>query len=664
MKYVVDLLAIGLASAALACAPASPLRNVGPETTDRGRSPDAAQSCRPQGLYQTPDVAVPYCDVYDSNGREVMGPDHPRRVVGYFASWRTDPGGRHAYLVSDIPWDVVTHVVYAFANIDSAHGIMVENSGNPSNPAIGMEWPDVPGAELDPALPFKGHFNLLSRYKRSYPGVRTLISVGGGAATGGYVDNGSRVASGGFYSMTTLPDGSVNNAGIDAFSRSVVDFLRRYDFDGVDIDYEYPTTTAGAGSPLDQGVIGGRRHHLAGSFVQLMKTLRVALDQASAEDGRYYLLTASVPASAYVLRGMETYQASRYVDFVNIMGYDMHGAWNERAGHAAPLFDTGEDPERGVGTPTLGGIGFLNADWAYHYYRGALAPGRINLGIPYFTRGWRGVEGGDRGLWGQASPGPTLCDAQEGVGRITDCGPGAVGIDDLWTPRRGAEDGGERQGDGLNPLWHSMNLENGILPDYLPRYGLDAADQRDQLTGTYRRYFDEVARASWLWNEQKRVVLSGEDAESLSAKLDYIVGRGIGGIALWELSGDYGWEPEGRDGRGQYGPGTTLTVQAYERFATAPPYQVESSSGPVPMESVDLRVNVIGFPPGDEAAFNFIKPDFMPVLNRLPSLPPADNGAVRLKDGDQFFVRRHFFALKDPADSLGNDLLASGNEGL
>ena len=115
-----------------------------------------------------------------------------------------------------------------------------------------MTWPGIAGAEMDPAYPYTGHFNLLNKFKKQHPAVKTLISVGGWAETGGYFDdNGDRIDSGGFYRMTTNADNSVNVAGINTFADSVVTFLRTYGFDGVDIDYEYPTSNAKAGNPLD-----------------------------------------------------------------------------------------------------------------------------------------------------------------------------------------------------------------------------------------------------------------------------------------------------------------------------------------------------------------------------------------------------------------------------
>ncbi len=152
------------------------------------------ESCRPDGLYKTAGVDVPYCSVYDTEGREKMGADHQRRVIGYFTGWRTGKNGQPSYLVNNIPWDKITHINYAFAHVGSDNKISVGADG-PTNEATGMTWPGVAGAEMDPSLPYKGHFNLLTKYKKQHPDVKTLISVGGWAETGGYFGaDGKRVA--------------------------------------------------------------------------------------------------------------------------------------------------------------------------------------------------------------------------------------------------------------------------------------------------------------------------------------------------------------------------------------------------------------------------------------------------------------------------------------
>ncbi|MFB8775525.1 chitinase C-terminal domain-containing protein [Streptomyces broussonetiae] len=567
------------------------------------------ESCRPDGLYRTPGVAVPYCSVYDSAGREKMGADHQRRLIGYFTGWRTGKDGTPAYLASDIPWDKITHINYAFAHVDAGNRISV-GADSATNAATGMTWPGVSGAEMDATLPYKGHFNLLNKFKKQHPDVKTLISVGGWAETGGYFDDsGKRVDSGGFYSMATNADGSVNQSGIDTFADSAVQFLRKYGFNGVDIDYEYPTSMKDAGNPLDYPVSNARRAGLVKGYAALMKTLREKLDRAGAADGRHYLLTVAAPSSGYLLRGMETFQVQKYLDYVNIMSYDLHGAWNEYVGPNASLFDDGKDAELAAAgvysTSQYGGIGYLNTDWAYHYFRGSMPAGRINIGLPYYTRGFKNVTGGTDGLWGRAPS--TNCPAGSG---LTKCGDGATGIDNLW---HDLDTGGKESPAGSNPMWHAKNLEKGVVGDYVTRYGFPA-DTR--LTGTYARKYDSTLVAPWLWNAEKKVFLSTEDEQSVKAKADYVVDRGIGGTMVWELAGDYAWNAA----EGQYEPGSTLTTAMYEKFRSATPYGARRATIDMPAEALDIDVRFEQFPLGDS---NYPISPKLKITNNTPATLPG-----------------------------------------
>lgn len=572
-------------------------------------------NCRPDGLYQTAGVDVPYCTIYDEEGRELMGADHPRRVIGYFTSWRSGNDPQAAYLVKDIPWDQLTHINYAFVSIGSDGKVNVGDVTDPTNPATGKTWP---GVEVDPALGFKGHFGALATYKQKHD-VKTLISIGGWAETGGHFGaDGNRVADGGFYTMTTNADGSINHAGIEKFATSAVEMMRTYKFDGLDIDYEYPTSMAGAGNPYDKDFMEPRRPYLWASYQELMKVLREKLDAASAQDGIHYMLTIAAPSSGYLLRGMETFDVTKYLDYVNIMTYDLHGAWNDHVGHNAALFDTGKDSELAqwnvYGTAAYGGIGYLNTDWAYHYFRGSMPAGRINIGVPYYTRGWQGVTGGDNGLWGRAAlPNQSECAPGTGEGEKNNCGHGAIGIDNMW---HDTDPKGNEMGAGSNPMWHAKNLEKGIWGSYAQAYGLDPVnDPSDKFVGSYTRHYDDVAVAPWLWNAEKSVFLSTEDKASVEVKADYVIDKEIGGIMFWELAGDYNCyvldangnrttidatEQACAAGNGEYHMGNTMTKAIYDKFKSATPYGNKIATGAIPTEAVDIAVSVGGFKVGDQ----------------------------------------------------------------
>jgi len=344
---------------------------------------------------------------------------------------------------------------------------------------------------------------------------------------------------------------------------------------------------------------------------------------------------------------METFQVSQYLDYINIMTYDLHGAWNDHVGPNAALYDTGEDSELAAwsvySTAAYGGIGYLNTDWAYHYFRGSVPAGRINIGIPYYTRGWQNVEGGTNGLWGRAAlPAQAECPEGTGVGEKNNCGNGALGIDNMWHDLGTA---GNELGAGSNPMWHAKNLENGILGSYATDYGLDPVNEpADALVGTYTRFYENVAKAPWLWNAEKKVFLSTEDEESMTAKVQYVIDNEIGGIMFWELAGDYDWDPARNGGAGEYYMGSTLTSLAHNMMSTAVPYGNTQANRTMPTEVVDLGIEITGFKVGDQ---NY------PIT---PKLRVTNNTGVTLPGGTEFQFDMPTSAPDNAKDQSGGGL--------
>jgi chitinase len=82
-----------------------------------------------------------------------------------------------------------------------------------------------------------------------------------------------------------------------------------------------------------------------------------------------------------------------------LMGYDMHGAWDDFTGHNAPLFERAGEPEDQR---------MLNIHYAVKYWisQGA-SPSKITLGVPIYARTFTLVNSANHGLYDPAS-GPGL----------------------------------------------------------------------------------------------------------------------------------------------------------------------------------------------------------------------------------------------------------------
>ncbi|WP_239009921.1 glycosyl hydrolase family 18 protein [Streptomyces sp. 769] len=525
------------------------------------------EKCRPDGMPRTPGVDTPYCLAYTGEGREWMGKTHDRRVIGYFAGWRTGKDGSPAYRPQNVPWGQITHLNYAFAHV--------------TNNKLAVGDQDVE------------NIRLLNEQKAEHPRVKTLISVGGWSQTRG---------------LYTLVTGSDAQSKIDTFADSAAEFIRQNHFNGVDIDFEYPTSLENTGNPEDWPVSNPVRGELMAGYGKLMKTLREKLDRASAADGTYYLLSSAVSSSGYLVRGMENHDPAKYQDYVDVMAYDFHGTWNGYVGPNAPLYDDGKDTEladAGVySTKEYGGIGYFNTDWAFKHFRGALQAGRINIGIPYYTRGWSDVSGGNQGMWGTSKmPDQSQCPAGTGSGPgappgTRPCGEGARGIDNIWHDTTNA--GGELPA-GTNPMWHAKNLEANIEPNYGSQVGLDPErNASDRLTGNYARHWDDTTKTSWLWNEQKKTFLSTTDTQAVDAVADYVTRSGAGGVMIWELAGDYSC-PATPTAENPCGMGYTMTSRLDEKLGHAGDYgnsRAAGSTAQLPARTANLEVDLVDYPAG------------------------------------------------------------------
>ena len=152
--------------------------------------------------------------------------------------------------------------------------------------------------------------------KEINPSLKTLVSVGGWAfndpgPTRHEFHNIVSTSSKSTPRYSILSDSIVYFAGArKRFIDSVLSYLKKYGFDGIDIDYEYPTAEDRGGSPEDTD-----------NYLALVKEMRSAFSQN-------YLITIAAPASHWYLRHFKIGEMSKYLDFINVMTYDIHGIWD------------------------------------------------------------------------------------------------------------------------------------------------------------------------------------------------------------------------------------------------------------------------------------------------------------------------------------------------
>ncbi len=149
---------------------------------------------------------------------------------------------------------------------------------------------------------------LIRQYKKWNPELKLVLSVGG---WGG----------GGFSGM------AMTEAGRRAFAASCLDAVKKYDLDGIDIDWEYPCSDVAGidADPRDKE-----------NFTLLLQALRDAL-------GCEKIVSVAVGADESCIRNTEMDKVAAILDYIQLMTYDMVGAFSGVSGHHAALGATRGD---------------------------------------------------------------------------------------------------------------------------------------------------------------------------------------------------------------------------------------------------------------------------------------------------------------------------------
>jgi chitinase len=266
-----------------------------------------------------------------------------KRIVGYYTSWSIY---QRDFQVADIPADKLTHVNYAFANLD----------GETGECKLGDIWSD------------DANFRYLGELKEKHPHLKALISVGGWTWSAHFSD----------VALTEESRRHFVESCIDRF------LVGRYEgiLDGIDIDWEFPV-----GGGLAENTT---RPEDRENYTLLMEEFRRQLDELEAESGRHYLLTLAAPAGPDIYANIELERISQYLDWLNLMAYDFHGRLDQITNFHAALYPSAADPA----------ASYLNAHAAVQGYLDAgVPPEKLVLGVPFYGRGWAGVPDIDHGLY-------------------------------------------------------------------------------------------------------------------------------------------------------------------------------------------------------------------------------------------------------------------------
>ncbi|MBP5197559.1 MAG: hypothetical protein J6033_00750 [Lachnospiraceae bacterium] len=388
------------------------------------------------------------------------------RNVMYYGEWSIYSGQNYFY-PGLIDGSQITHLNFAFLDMD-ANGDLVLCDEHADFLAILPEQQGITYGE-----PYAGVLGAMSILRSKYPNMKIGISVGGWTRSGD------------FGAVAADPAKRAH------FAENIAKFVDYLGYDFVDIDWEYPTSVrasdpAGNGVTIDEGCRGSEAD--TQNFTLLLRAIREKLDELGNKNGKYYELSAAMSASPAMMAKINYDEVLDVVDFLNMMTYDLNGAWNSYTGHQTALYT---NPAYDHETQK---DGVFSVDTCVQYlkntYGNSIDYSKIVIGVAPYTRGWAGVlnDGPDPahpGLYATAQPNSV------------------------------------KSADGTT----SGTFAYGAIDSLKAQYGL-------------KEYYDEVAEAAYYYNPDTGYFFTCDNERSVAAKGAYVKANGLGGLISWMASLD------------------------------------------------------------------------------------------------------------------------------
>ncbi|KAF4226516.1 hypothetical protein CNMCM6805_004439 [Aspergillus fumigatiaffinis] len=257
----------------------------------------------------------------DFCGSGVNG-DVRNKVIGYYESWRANNANGCGMTPEEIPVEYLDQVNLAFLYIDPKdyHIIAMDD---------GKMAPDI--------------YARIANLKTRNPDAKIWVSIGGWTFNdpGEYQSVFSKLAKDKHAAQT--------------FADNLMEFLDKYGFDGVDLDWEYPGADDRGGSKED-----------VENYPQMLRILKGSL-QGGNHYSKKWGLSITVPTSYWYLRWFDISALESEVDEFNLMAYDLHGRWDR------------DDP---IGPYVYAHTNLTEIDAALDlFWRNSINPSKINLGL-------------------------------------------------------------------------------------------------------------------------------------------------------------------------------------------------------------------------------------------------------------------------------------------
>ncbi|KAK4701300.1 chitinase, partial [Phenoliferia sp. Uapishka_3] len=277
-----------------------------------------------------------------------------------------------------------------------------------------------------------------------------------------------------------------------SFAGDLSSFATKWGFEGVDLDWEYPNK---------QG-IGCNNISSADSA-----NLLLFAKELKSQLGSSKIITAAVSMTGFVgpdgtvLTDFSEY--AKYIDFINVMSYDVTGSWGGKTGPNSPLnqCDSDAGADTAIEVWTAGGFPanqILLGTAAYGYAFTTTSSQLSNTTIgSYESQIYQPMA--------STTPKGDSTDVYN-TGSTDVCGTFSSGYSGNWE---------------MNEL-----ISQGLL----------SSDEKTGKSG-FTRYWDDCTSTPFLFNPSTKVFITYDDSESIGLKAAFAVKKGLAGLFVFDSIG-------------------------------------------------------------------------------------------------------------------------------